>query len=569
MKKHNILKVALWVIPVIILLLAIIFPSKGWAYLVNLLLTFVEMALLIFNFKDKNNSIKIVLAIIVCFLLLTWLIPAAYFSSGQYVEQGRVQMGLFDFINYPVTAVSYFGYIAFYVLSIGAFYGVLNKIPAYRAFLDKVAKVFKGTEKFALFIIMLVLAALTSLGGMQLALLSLFPMLASVILLMGFDKMVVAFTLVGSTMIGIAGTTYGYSNVSIISQAIGVTLTSEMITKVVILIVGLILLFFNTLMYIKHSINNKEVVKDIKKKEIKVEKTTAKSKDTKTTSKSKKTTKAAEKEEEVIIVKEQPKAKEENSGLIPAAVGTAKHSVWPFVVGFVILFVIIILAFMSWVDAFGLQVFDDATTAVVEYELFDFLIFSKIFGTMNAFGYWSIIDLIAVLLVITVLLVVIYRVKFNEVLEGALNGIKKALPLAILVILLYTCLVITTYHPFQLEIYKSLLSGVEKLNIGSAAIMSLVSMLASIFNVEPAYAFQSSLPYLATLVTDTTSYSIIAVIFQAMYGFTMLFAPTSLILMMVLSYLDIPYSKWLKNIWKYLLELLLVIFVVLIIIILV
>lgn len=567
MKKHNILKVALWVIPVIILLLAIIFPSKGWAYLVNLLLTFVELFLIIFNLKNKNNSIKIVLAVIVCFLLLTWLIPAAYISSGQYIEQGRVQMGLFDFANYPVTAVSYFGYIAFYVLAIGAFYGVLNKIPAYRAFLDRVAKTFKGTEKFVLFIIMLLLAVLTSLGGMQLALLCFFPMLVSIILLMGFDKIVAALTLVGSTMIGIAGTTYGYTNVGIISQTIGVSITSEMITKVVILVVGLILLFVNTVLYIrKQEKNNKEVAKEIKKKEIKVEKTT-KSKTTK--SSSKKDTKAAKKDEEVVIVKEQPKAKDETKGLVPAAVGTAKHSIWPFVVGFILLFVVVVLAFMPWVDAFGLTAFDDATTAVVEFELFGFPIFGKLFGTMNAFGYWSIIDLTLLLLVITLLLVVIYKVKFNEVIEGALDGVKKALPLGILVILLYTCLVITTYHPFQLEIYKALLSVVDKVNVAGTFVISLVSIIAGVFNVESVYSFQSVLPYLSTVITDTNSYSILAVLFQSTYGLTMLFAPTSFVLMLVLSYLDIPYSKWLKTVWKLLLEFLVVILIVLIIIVLV
>ena len=52
-----------------------------------------------------------------------------------------------------------------------------------------------------------------------------------------------------------------------------------------------------------------------------------------------------------------------------------------------------------------------------------------------------------------------------------------------------------------------------------------------------------------------------------MYGFTMLFAPTSLVLMLTLSYLDINYSKWLKNIWKLLLEFLVVILIVLAIVI--
>ena len=68
--------------------------------------------------------------------------------------------------------------------------------------------------------------------------------------------------------------------------------------------------------------------------------------------------------------------------------------------------------------------------------------------------------------------------------------------------------------------------------------------------------------YLTSVVADTASYPVIGVIFQSMYGFTMLFAPTSVILMVALSYLDIPYKKWLKTIWKLLLEFLVILLIV-------
>lgn len=561
MKKDKILKGALWIIPVVILLVAVIFPNKPWAYVVDLLLSFVELCLIVFGFKEQHNASKVVLVTILCFMLLTWILPAAYYYNGEYIELGRTQMGLFDLFNYPVTALSSFGYIICYILFVGAFYGVLNKIPAYRAFLDKMVEKVKGTEKFVLFIIMLLLAVLTSLGGMQFALLALFPMLASFILLMGFDKMVVALTLVGSTMIGIAGTTYGYGNVGVLYSAFGLDLTVEVITRVVILALGLVLLLVNTLLYIKKQDKNvKKAVKEIKKKEIKVEKKTTKAKATKTSSK--KSNKAAEKEEEVIIVKEQPKAKNENEGLVPSSVGTKKRSVWPFVAVFIILFVIIVMAFMPWMDGFGVQGFENATNAVTEFELFNFTIFGKILGSVNSFGYWTIIDLTAALFVFGLLLVIIYKVKFSEILEGAYEGVKKTLPLVIITVLVYTCLVITTYHPFQLEIYKALLSVVDKFNYVGALITSLVASLAGIFNADASYAFSSVLTHVLTVVTDSASYPVIAVIFQSMYGFTMLFAPTSLILMLVLSYLDIPYSKWLKTIWKLILELLAVLLIV-------
>ncbi len=71
----------------------------------------------------KHNTLKVVLITLLTFLVLSWIFTSAYYSNG-YVEQGRIQMGLFDVFSYPVTAISYFGYIALYVFAIGMFYGV-------------------------------------------------------------------------------------------------------------------------------------------------------------------------------------------------------------------------------------------------------------------------------------------------------------------------------------------------------------------------------------------------------------------------------------------------------------
>ena len=86
----------------------------------------------------KHNIVKVVLITLFVFLLLSWIFPAAYYS-GQYVDQGRTQMGLYDFFNYPVTSLSYFGYISLFIILVGGFYGILYKIPAYRVFLNKIA----------------------------------------------------------------------------------------------------------------------------------------------------------------------------------------------------------------------------------------------------------------------------------------------------------------------------------------------------------------------------------------------------------------------------------------------
>ena len=501
----------------------------------------------------KHNTFKVVLITLLVMMLLTWILPAAYYS-GTYVDQGRVQMGLFDLFSYPMTSISYFGYIAAFVLVVGGFYGVLNKIGAYRTMLDKLVAKFKGKEVVVLSIIMVLIALLTSICGLQLGLIIFFPMIVSLILLMGYDKIVAALAIVGSTMIGMLGTTFGYNNTGIIPSILGNNFTDDMLTKCILLFLGMVLLIFNTIWYIRKSMKNDKKA-NVKKVTVKEEKKTTKSTKAKTTNKkSSKNTKAAVKEENVIVVSE-----EEDSDYVPIAVSANKHVVWPLALILFLIFVILVLAFISWSGAFGLTAMNDATTAVTGFEVFGFALFGKLLGTVNAFGSWSVMDLITVLMVFMFVLALIYKVKFDEVIDGFAKGVKRALAPAVIFVLLYTILVITTYHPFQLVIYKAILGITDGFNVFTTFI---VGILSAFFNVDPAYAFQSSLPYLASIVTNADNYPIVAVVYQAAYGLTMLVAPTSLILMGTLSYLKVSYGKCFKAIWQLLLELLVVLLIV-------
>ena len=481
----------------------------------------------------KHNTVKVVLITLLVILLLSWILPAAYYSSG-YVDQGRVQMGLFDLFAYPTTTLSYFGYIALFMLVVGGFYGVLNKIGAYRKLLDNISNSFKKNGKLVLSIMMVLLAIITSICGLQLGLIMFFPFLIAIILLMGYDKIVAALTVVGSTMIGIAGSTFAYGNTSVIISTLSVKITSNMLVKVIILVLGLALLIFNTIRYIN----------SLEKKSKTVKKTTTKKTDSK---------KAATKNDSV---KSLFAAKIED--FVPEET-KSKAKVWPLIVVFGIVFVIMILAFISWTGAFNCSIFEDATTAVKGFKIFGFEIFGKILGNVNAFGSWTLTELMAVMILASGLLMVIYKVKFNEGLQAFITGAKRALEPAVLVVLIYTCLVAVTYHPFQLVIYKFLFGFTKGFNVFTSVIAAI---LASVFNADPLYAFQSVLPYLASIVTDKTVYSVIAVVYQAMYGVTMLVAPTSVVLMAVLSYLGVSYKEWFKNIWKLLLELLVVLLII-------
>ncbi len=621
MKKHNTMKVVLLVVTAIWLLAALVLPDKNWATLVKAGLTLVELFLIIFNVKEKHNVVKVVLVTTLIFVLLTWILPAAYYSSG-IIDQGRIQMGLFDLFNYPLTALAYFGYISLFVLAIGGFYGVLYKIPAYRSFLDKIVAVCKGKEGVALSVIMILIAVITSICGLQIGLLIFFPMLAAIILLMGYDKIVAALTLVGSTVVGLIGTTYGYTNVSIIYNNLKLDVMDNIAVKFIILVVGLVLLIFNTLMYAKHSKvvssritaekkvikteeveSGKAVIAGETKKEKKVvskkasaptkktgtttKKTTAakngkkttkaassktaSAKKTATTSKAKTSTKASRKDnkaaakgDDVIVVKESL-VDSSLEQYVPTVVDS-KHRIWPVIVGFVLLFVIMILAFIPWGSVFSVEAFTKASDAVSSFKLFGFEIFGKLLGTFSAFGEWSITDMIVVMAFIGLVLVYIYKIKIDDVIEGFTVGAKKALAPAFLVLVIYTILVLVTYHPFQTTIYEALFGLTKGFNIVTTAIAGLLSGL---FNADAAYTFNSVVPHFAGVITNTDVYSVAAVLFQSAYGISMLVAPTSLVLVVVLNYLGISFKEWFKAVWKLLVELLVILLLVFTILILI
>ena len=197
----------------------------------------------------KHNTVKVVLITILVFLLLSWILPAAYYS-GQYVDQGRVQMGLYELFNYPLTAISYFGYIGLFVIFVGGFYGILYKIPAYRTFLDKIVAFFEGKEKVFLAIVSILLACGVSICGLQIAFALFIPFIVALILLMGYDKIVAAMVVVGSIAAGLIGSTFALTNLNVITSTLSLDLNYQIGVRFVILIVGIVLVLFNTFMYI-------------------------------------------------------------------------------------------------------------------------------------------------------------------------------------------------------------------------------------------------------------------------------------------------------------------------------
>ncbi len=466
----------------------------------------------------KHNTLKVVIITLLLFALLTWILPCATYQT-EYTELGRYQVGIFDILSYQSTVLGYFGYVALFVLVVGGFYGVLYKTGAYRRVLDTLVKKFKGKEVICLVIIMALFAFLTSFAGLQLALLMLFPFVISLVLMMGYNKLAATAVTAGSVAVGLMGTTFSYNTTQVLQQYLSVELTDLIWAKIVLLVLGVVLLALFVLKFGKKA----------------------------------STKKVDDKEEFIPEEVKSTKAKEKDKD--------KKHKVrvWPLVVILDLILIVTIIGFIPWNGAFGITLFDDITTAITEFELFGFPIFGKILGAVSAFGNWTLVELVTLMLLAIIIIKFVYKIKWDDIFEGFGKGVRRALVPALIVILIYTCLVLTTYDPYQLVIYNFILGLTKGFNIFTTG---LVVVISSIFNGDPLYAFYSVLPYFVSVVTDTNNYQLIAVIFQALYGIVTLVAPTSIPLMVTLAYTNTSYKDWFKYIWKFLVALLVVAFII-------
>ena len=445
----------------------------------------------------KHNLFKVVLITICVAVLLSWLLPVTYYSTS-LVEDTRDQIGVFDLINYVGISVQYFSHIAIYVLSVGGFYGLVYRIPAYRNLIDKVVNAFDGREWLFMAIVVVLFGAGSAIAGLSLPLLFFFPFIIAVLLAMGYDRITAALVTAGSVVVGLIGSVFNVNNTYGFDMVLNVNPGDHWKYKVLLLVICLVALFVYILLYSK---NHKD-------------------------------------------------KKNANALFIPKESKAKRDKVWPLAVVFDVLLVMFALAFMPW-NTFGVTAFTELHDKLSGFAIGNFPILDKIFGLSVAFGSWNLTEATVVLIIATLLIAFVYRVKLNDLISCYMDGCERALKPACLVILMYVVLVATTYVPVLLTICKPILG--EKFGLITASISTFIY---SCFSVESYYVGTGLVPYVLSLAEATNANIMgISLMSQAFYGIAMLVAPTSVVLMATLAYLNIPYQKWLKSVWKLLLVL--------------
>lgn len=467
------------------------------------------------RFFEKHGLLKISSIVLVLSIVFTWLVSLSYFNAGTLVTDEVVRLGIFDISTYGFLAITYFIHVFVFVFIAAGFYNFLGSTEGYDRLTTNLANFFKGKEKILVAISTLVFACLSGITTDYLYLLAIIPFVISILAKLKVDKVVGFASTFGGVLIGILGSTYSTKIAGQLANAtygLGVTYGNELVGTIVVMAIAYLLIVYFA--FSKMNKKSDSVLTD-----------------------------------PFYSDKATPTKK-------AARMPIHKISVIPMAITIFALFVVLVLAFIGWEEAFGVTVFTKAFDWVNQATLFDQPIYSYILGSdyFAAFGKWDLFGAVTMILVTTLIVKVLYRIPMDKVLSEYGEGFKKFGKTGIILLVIYTTLFISVSFP-TVPYFVNLIikNGV---NLGTIFISN---SLMSIFAVD----FQYVVSMLSSVFASFENLSIAALALQLSYGFISFIAPTSIVLMMGLSLLDIKFKEYFKFMWKFLIALLIVIIVVL------
>lgn len=471
----------------------------------------------------KHSLLKILGIILLLIVIVTYCVAG---RSGEITYLGLGDVA----VNY-IQSFYYFFDTALFVMVVGGFYGILNKTGAYKKLLDNIVSKVKKHSKIFIFGIIVLFALVSSLTGISIPLFIFVPFVVSIILLLGYDKLVAMVSTIGSILVGFIGGIFvtfrdpnSYYSVyyTTFEEFVGADKFSNWIFQLVLLILGVALLIF----YVNRHIKN------VEKKKVKYD------------------------------------LSDNSDVLITEVKGNYKDiKTWPLIVIFALIAILLILGLLPFASLFNLSIFSDFHTWLTGLKIGEFAVFNSIISAnFTAFGEWASLGTytmaMIMLAIFAIIIKFIYHIKFNDLIDDFVSGVKKMVPIAALVTLAYAVLVCSYNNGFTETLINNITDAVGGFNI---VVDALITMVGSLLHTDLYYAAAGVFTPLITAITDESVYQLLALTFQSFYGLTMLIGPTSILLIIGLRYLDIPYTTWIKFIWRFVLGLFLIIFVVLLI----
>ncbi len=483
-------------------------------------------------FKE-HDLVKIISIMLFLVIVLSWIIPTGSFSTGgSFVEGDMGRIGLAHiFYGFSYAMQNYTIQIGF-LLMVGIFYGVISKTEGYKELVHRIAKFGEKREIVVSLVVSFLVAILASTLNNTLVLIAFMPFLVTVLRKMGLSKISAFASTFGSILVGVLGATIGTEGLDSFILYIGyggseVTLLTELGIRIGIFALAFILYSFFNVMYIKKTIGQKN----------------------------------QEEEKDDAFSVEDPKKKK----------GT---KIWPTVLMLAIVFIFGILGFVYWNESqsgttvFGLEIFDNFFEWLNGLEIGEVPVIQAIFGgggslpymtadLVPVFGEWYLFTYSIVLAIVTIIIKFISRMQLNDMLTYAWDGMKKVIKPILFLVLAYMVFVFLYWSPFMATIINQVGLLSSSFN---PLVVSLQAFINSLFNSDFAYIGYSMSYSIASYAG--TEGNIAFLIYTTIYGLVQFITPISVFLLFGLSYMNIPYKKWMGYIWKFFLGMLVCLLVI-------
>lgn len=446
-------------------------------------------------------------------VVLSWIFNGGYFAGANFqtITEETNPLGFTDVYTVLTYGIQSVIPKALFILAVGAFYGVLSKTASYRRLVSAIAKKLKGKEILFVVLTSLLFVVMGSIFTQSLVALVFVPFVVSIILNTKLDKMTAFVTTIGSMLVGLLGVTYGFEGVSEFNYYIGMYAGEDaklnIVYQALIGVVAYLLLNFFT---IKHA---KKVLKD--------------------------------------------KNKAENVDPFMVEKTNKKVSLVPSITILSLLFVLVVLGYVGWNSAFGINVFENFHTWLTELSIKDYAVFAKIFGSASmAFGAWDLSIMPIILCLFALLAMLLDRMNIDDFITNIGNGLKVMIIPTILVVGVQSLIYVANYSPTIPVVVNAMIEGIKNFN---PYIASFVALIGSVFQPDLGFNALTLAGYYAANYADNAS--LVQNIFVMVYGLVQLCVPTSALLLIGLSYLDIDYKSWMKYIWIFILALIILLLV--------
>ena len=470
----------------------------------------------------KNNIIKILMFFMLGVFILSYIFPTSIDESAQ-----MQYMPIWNGIKYILVVFEYFGTIPLLILAIGGLYGVLNKTGHYAKMVSEISNMWNKKSNIFIALTFLAFATLTSVTSIGLGLVIFVPLFISVILQLKYDK-IVAFTCTfGAILIGNISSVFNYNVLAGVLELYNLDVYATLLIRIFIYVITVAVSILFLLRYAKEKNKNKKIDTD----------------------------------NVLLSVNKLEKNAPKTKGVY-------------ITLGILLLFIIV--GSFPWQRAFKMNFFVDKATDLQEFEIdtitnigsdiYDVEIdaYRPFISTLDLpiIGNYGDSDYIILILIAIIIIKVISKAKVDTIAEGFLDGAKGILKVVFVAVLIHFILIIGTYHPAYMFVVHHLN---ELLNGFNLFIVSMITVIMSVFNVNINMFVQNIAMILGTNITDNDFNGLLSTTIQSIYGIVSVVSPTSLILALGLSYTDINYTKWLKFILKAILSITLVILIFLLI----